>query len=405
MTPSSRHPTTLLLISFLGFIAIALPQGILGVAWLQIQGTFNQPLEALGLLLGAATLGRLVVSFLSGRLISLTGTGTFCLTGGMIALAGTLGYALAPSWLTLLIASSFLGIGTGIIESSFNTYVAKYYSVSQMNWLHAAFGLGTTLGPFLVTVMVLDQGASWRWSYGFTALLFALLSLALIITRSGWQSLREPQDPQGTLGQASLRESLKHVPVWLGVILFFTYGGVATSTGQLSNSLLVEGRGVDPRLAGSWIGIYWGSFTGGRILLGFLAERIGTVRLLRLGTLLTAVGALLVWWHPFPGGHFAGLALMGVSLAPVFPSSTSRTPGFVGPRHSANTIGFQIAAAGLGATLLPGLAGALAERYGLEVLGPCFLLMALLQFLAQESVTWRENAPSPLTPHPSPQEP
>jgi fucose permease len=153
--------------------------------------------------------------------------------------------------------------------------------------------------------------------------------------------------------------------VWLQILLFFLFTGVEASAGNWSFTLFTEGRGVDAATAGFWVSFYWGSFTFSRVIFGWISEKFSTTLLLMTLFVLTVVAAAMLWWNPVNEVGFAGLALMGFALAPIFPLVTSTTPARLGTADAENAIGIQIAAAGLGIGLLPWLAGILAQNVGL----------------------------------------
>lgn len=373
----------LVLLSFYGFAAIGMISGVLGVAWLHIQLEFALPLDALGLLLTVMTSARLLGSFYAGSFITRIGVGHFCLLGSILAAVGLLGMALAPSWFVLLGLAWFASLGDAMINVGINTFASHSYRVGTINRLHGFFGLGALLGPLLVTLLVVQGALSWRWSYGVLAALQLLLLLGIALSLPRWHMQHSEQENSKP---ASARESLRYPMVWLCIALLFSHTGIQAGVGQLSNSLLVESRGINPGLAGTWISIYWTTITLGRLLLGFVVAHLGAVRMMRVSLAGAVLSALLLWWNVHPLGNLAALALMGWMLAPVFPTAFSRTPQLVGKRHSANALGFQVAAASLGAALLPGAITVLAERGGLERIPPSLAFIALLQFAAHEAI-------------------
>jgi fucose permease len=195
-------------------------------------------------------------------------------------------------------------------------------------------------------------------------------------------------------------ETLRLPVVWLSIVMFFVFTGLELSGGQWPYTLFTEARSIEPAVAGIWVSIYWASLTVGRILFGIAASRIRVDTLLRAAMLGCICGAALIWWDPAEvqvlGIHvsFVGLALLGFSLAPIFPLSMSNTQGLVGARHAPNAIGFQVAAASLGIAVLPGLAGVLAERRGLEVIGPFLLILAAIMLVLHEAFAL-VRAPTP----------
>jgi fucose permease len=189
---------------------------------------------------------------------------------------------------------------------------------------------------------------------------------------------------------------LRRPVVWLGTLVFFFYSGVEMATAQWSYSLLTLGRGVPETTAGLFVSLYWGSLMVGRIVFGAVADRVPLVSTLRLCLLGAALGALLFWLEPTRLLSLVGLMVIGFSLAPVFASLVSLTPSRVGLTHADSAIGFQIAAASLGAAALTGLTGALADAFGLEVIGLAILVFTLILLALHESVTRQGGAESPM---------
>lgn len=384
-------PTLLLWIAFLSFISIGLQSGALSVAWLSMQGTFGVTLESLGILLIANTVGSFFVSFYSGAIIARSSIGAFCLAGTVFGLAGLTLVSITPLWSGLVVAAFLLGIGRSGINAGINTFIADAYPSSRMNWLHAIYGVGSTLGPLLVTFIVADLGRPWQLSYLVLLAFHIMIALLFLTTLKHWRLSEASPSLENTDKGPTMASSLKLLPVWLGVALFISHVGIQLSTGQLTNNLFVEGRNIDPKTAGIWISLFWAFITVGRVLFGILTDRLGIARVLRFATFGTVMGAALIWWNPRDAVSFLGLALMGFTIAPVFPSSVSRTPQLVGTRHSPNAIGIQMAGAALGGATIPGLVGYLGDNLGLELIPPCLVVVALAQFLIHEAVTAQER--------------
>ncbi len=377
-----KKPISLLFIAFLGFIAIGIPGGLLGVAWINIQDTFGLTLDSIGIALAGFTTGRLVTTFYSGRLLARLGGGRFLMIGALLTALGLLGYALTPAWALLVVAAFVFGLGSGVIDAGLNTFVAAHYNAGQLNWLHACFGIGLTLGPIVMRIIVIDLEMSWRWGYGVAVVLPLIVAACFLATLNQWE-LGSKNDTENRR-DSHIGETLRLPVVWLGMLMFFVYGGVEVGGGQLTNSLFVEGRQVDPATSVTWISLYWASFTLGRMLVGILINRIQPRTVVRLGMLAAIVGSAMIWLHTSDIFSFIGLALLGFALAPQFPTLIAETPGQVGTAHTAKVIGFQIGAAGVGATILTGLAGVLAEKLSLEVIGPYLLIVSAILFLLNE---------------------
>ncbi len=386
-------------IGFLGFVAVGIPAAALGVAWAQMQRSYQVSLEALGLVLVALLLGRVLMSVYSGRLISLMGAGNFLLTGCLLMLAGLAGIALAPNFPAMILLHGLLSVGVSALNTGINIHAAANYSGGRMNWLHTGFGLGSALGPLVVTIIVFRLSLHWRWSYLVFLALQLCLTLLIARTRRAWQVTERQDAPARNI--QPLRASLRLAPARFGILLFLLHGGIQAGTGTLGNSLLVDGRGVAADLAGLWISIYWAGLTLGRVLTALVVERIGNGRFLRASMALTIAGALLLWANLGESPSFAGIALIGFTLAPVLPLLLADTHQRVGPANAPNAIGLQIGSAGIGIALLPALAALLAERIGLETIGAYLFLIALLSFLTHEwllALERRSPAPAILSP-------
>jgi fucose permease len=367
----------LILLAYIAFISLGLPDGLLGVAWPSIRAEFQRPLDSLGLLLLASTTGYLTSSFFSGRVMARLGVGGLLAASCFATGTALLGYTIAPSWWMIVALGLLAGAGAGAIDAGLNTYVAANYSEGLMQWLHASFGVGVTIGPIIMTAGI-NNFESWRAGYLVVGTAQVLLAICFFLTASSWKrpaTQSEDAEPEQRLTdyKTSFRHTLSQPNVWLSLMLFFLYTGAEVTLGQWTYSLLTEGRGISPEVAGLWAGSYWGTFTIGRIVAGLYTRRISVDLLLRLCIGTAFVGAVLLAWNPVEWVGLAGIAIVGFAVAPIFPALVSGTADRVGPAHAANTIGMQISAAGLGVAIIPGLAGVLARVYTLEII-PFYLI-------------------------------
>ena len=375
--PTTRHGGWLLVVAYLGFIGLGLPDGLLGVAWPSVRTEFGLAHGWLGSVLLASGIGYALASFYAGWLIQRLGVGGLLAGSSLLMVLALAGYASSPQWWLFVLWGLAAGAGGGAIDAGLNLYAANEFSPRHMNWLHACWGLGAMLGPLVVTE-VLRQDLSWRVAYGALATLLLGLAAVFVFTRRRW---RAPAGEAGeTLGAAAV---LRHPLVLLQILLYFVYTGVETVGGQWSYSLFTEGRGMDPLRAGYWVASYWAALTLGRVGFGWAVDRLDADRLLRgalLGALLAA--SLLA----FASGWLAGigLVLLGAMLAPVFPILMSRTPARLGAERAVHAVGFQVTAAMLGAVVIPTLTGLAVTGLGLEVVAGVALGLTLLLLLGHE---------------------
>jgi fucose permease len=365
----------LLFLAYIAFISLGLPDGLLGVAWPSIRKEFALPLDSLGLLLAAATSGYLVSSFFSGKAMARLGVGGLLAASCLMTGLGLLGYTLVPAWWMILLLGIVAGMGAGAIDAGINTYIASEHSEDLMQWLHASFGVGITLGPIIMTTGI-NTFTSWRWGYTVVGVAQVSLAVCFALTASLWKredtSHKTAEDRRLLDFKTSLRETLIQPSVWLSLVMFFLYTGIEMTLGAWAYTLLTESRGIAPQTAGLVAGSYWATFTIGRILAGLYTRRISNDTILKASLVLALTGALVVWWDPLPMIGVVGVALVGFAIAPIFPALVSGTSERVGARHGANTIGMQMSAAGLGGAAVPGLAGVLARNTSLEAI-PVYL--------------------------------
>lgn len=386
-TTSLRDRRGMLASGFLSMIMLGVLNAQLGVAWPSIRRTFGVPVDALGMALAAGTVGFFIASVISGWLVKRLGGGGFLVLGSAIYGLGPLAYVVSPVWAGAVGAALLMGLGGGLIEVALNTYVATRHTAREMNWLHASYGIGATLGPMIASAAI-SSPLGWRGGYGVVAI-FALLMVAYYaLTTRRWRDafvLNGESTEEQAGAPAPRRPTLSLATVWVGIVLFFLYTGTEVAVGQWTFSLFTEARAIPTGVASFWVSVYWATFTAGRILLGFVVERTSAVMVLRVSMIGAIVGAGLLWWNPANAAAFGGLALLGFSFASIYPGMTSLTPARVGEAHAPATIGYQTGSAGLGAAALPGLAGVLADNVGFETFGPFILGASVLLLVLYEA--------------------
>ncbi len=384
-----RPKINVLTLAYLAFIMVGLPTGLLGVAWPTMRADFSLSLDAMGLLLISSTIGYFVSSFFIARMINRFGIGAMLIFSSVLSAVAYFGYPLAPAWSVIVGIGVLAGFGGGVLDAGLNTYLAAEYKESEMQWLHAFFGVGATISPLVMTLS-LSQFASWRPGYVFVAIMMLAIGGAFWFTYSAWkapQKISEAATESGGKGpglmdyETSVWASLLHPQTWVGILLFLLYTGAELTMGNWTYTLFTEGRGISPEIAGIWAGGFWAIFTVGRVLGGLYAHRVRIDTLMLIAMSLALFGSILFWWNPLPLVGVLGMFIVGFAMAPIFPGLVSSTSERVGEHHAANTIGIQMSAAGLGGALLPALAGFLAQQVSLETI-PVMLTVSLVALLA-----------------------
>jgi len=366
----------LVVLAFIAFVGLGMPDGLLGVAWPSIRSGFSIPLDALGMFLTAAVIGYMTSSFFSGPVVTRLGVGkVLAISCGLTGIA-LFGYTFVPEWWMMVLLGVIAGLGAGAIDAGLNTYVAAHFSEGLMQWLHASWGVGITLGPIIMT-LGLSATDTWHTGYRIVGGFQLFLAACFVLTLPMWSNNGTPaahgEPKKLTDYKTPMSETMRQPRVWMSALLFFLYVGAEGALGTWIYTLLTESRGIDPTLAGFWAGSYWATFTVGRIIAGLFANRIGMNKLVIGGLLGALAGALLLVWNPSAAVNLLAVAIIGFSIAPIFPAMMSGTSKRVGEHFAANTIGMQMTATGLGTAVIPGLMGVVAKQVSLETI-PLILL-------------------------------
>ncbi|MBV9793356.1 MAG: MFS transporter [Actinobacteria bacterium] len=381
-------------------MVLGLPDGMLGPAWPAIRQTFGAPIADLGLILLVTTVGSITVTVFVGSLIRRLGVPALLATSGLSAALGAIGYTLAPGlWLVLSVAV-LVGVAAGLMDGGLNTAIGLAGRPRLLNLLHAAYGIGTTIGPLVITAAIVT--GSWRPAYAaLAACNLVIAGLWLRQRRAGLRATAAPDagaPPETELdpstGWSRRRSS---AAVITGILIFFAYTGVEVAAGQWEASYCRYHLGMSASAAGIAVFGYWAALTGARILLALLPRPIPLVQIVRWGSVLGAVGAAAIWWQPDRAVTLAGFTIIGAGLAGVFPALIGLTPVRIGHRRAQHAIAWQVGAAAAGGSGLSALLGLLIGLSGLQILGPALTLLALL--LIALNLVLARIAPVPLTPH------
>jgi fucose permease len=390
-----------LVIIYLSFISLGLPDSLLGAVWPVMQPDIGASFESAGFVSMIVAGGTIVSSLVSGSLIQRFGTGNLTLISCGLTAGALLGFSLAPSLLWLLLLAIPLGLGGGAVDAALNHYVASHYKAHHMNWLHCFWGVGATLGPIIMSYYI-ATGSSWRAGYttvsiiqfGLVILLFASLPLWKRMALLHKSLENQPYRETVTLGQAENgadkdEENYPHKqikPINLrGVkntlIAFLFYCGVEAMVGLWGASFLVSARNISAETAAGWVSLYYGGITVGRFITGFVTLRLSNRVLILIGQLTAAVGGVLLLL-PLPDVvSLFGFILLGLGFAPIYPGLIHETPTRFGQENSAKLIGYQMAVAYTGTTLVPPLFGIFATLTNISLFPIVVLgLVALMLF-------------------------
>jgi len=365
-----------LIITFVVFVMLGLPEGVLGTVWPSMRADLGRPVSSLAWLIGGYTLGYLVSTGASGRLSERVGVQRAVQLGVATTAVGLLFYVVSFAWPITVIGSVILGTGAGLVDASINADVALRHGQRVMHFLHAAFGVGATLGPLVATGLV-RLNSSWRIAY-LVLVAFEVLLLGLLLRRRP-----EPVDAESSDGAEAVAATTARNPqLVLAASLFYfaVYVGAEVSIGQWSFSILTEERGSTPTAAGMAVAAYWGGLTVGRLLLGVVGDRLHPLTLLR-GSVVVALVAGIWFWSDGPGVLVA-LPVLGLSFAGIFPSLVLLTPGWVGRDRVARAVGLQLSSSSAGAIVSSALLALVARQWGLNAVPAGILVLVTVLSLA-----------------------
>ena len=373
MNPSLRLKI-LILISFIAFISLGLPDGLLGIAWPFISDRLNIPLDNLGVLLMFFVAGYLSSSLTNSKIMSVITLGWLLALSCFLTGTSLFAFTVSNQWVFLILSAYFLGAGGGAIDTSLNIFASANFSPSVVNWMHAFYGIGANSGPLILT-WFFTMGLTWKSGYILVGSIQISLGILFLLTSKMWAIKGEVKEIQQ---KVSYRLTLKNPMVWLSILIFFIYTGLEVSVGQWLFTVLTKSRDVSVESGGLWVSTFWGSLTAGRVLFGFILKKASTVKVLYLAVIGIILGSFIFIIDFSDIISFMGIVLIGFSCAPVFPSMIALVPDLFGEKFAANIIGFQISAAMIGGAILPAASGFLTDFYGWEVIPLSFLLQSLL---------------------------
>lgn len=385
--------TILLVLIYLAFIGLGLPDSLLGAAWPQLRIDIGAPLSGAGMVSMIVTAGTIVSSLVSARVIRRFGTGKVTAVSTALTAAALLGYAFAPAYWWLCIMAIPLGLGAGAVDAALNNFVALHYKAHHMSWLHCFWGLGATAGPILLSVFLVRPQ---RWRTGIRSIGLLQLALVVVLTVSLplWRKVTEKNEigSDATSEPVSNREALRLRGLPAALLTFFCYCGAELSCGLWASSFLVASRGVAPAQAAGWVSLYYAGITAGRFFSGFAMHRLTCPAMIRLGGLTSLAGCVMLVL-PLPTVFSAvALVLIGLGCAPVYPCMIHETPARFGEANSQTAMGLQMSTAYCGSTLMPPLLGLLAQLVSVTVF-PWFLMVLFGLMLVASEVAARLTQP------------
>ncbi len=383
----------LLVIIYLAFISLGLPDALLGAAWPSMYPQFDVPVSYAGIISMIIALGTVVSSLQSDRLTRKLGTGKVtALSVGMTAMA-LFGFAISHSFGMLCLWAIPYGLGAGSVDASLNNYVALHYESRHMSWLHCMWGVGAAAGPYIMGY-VLTAGWGWNSGYRIIAVLQIVLTAILLCSLPLWKKRPTEVLQDGKVQTAktlSIREVLQLAGAKEILVCFFCYCALEQTTGLWASSYLTLHKGVSADMAATFASMFFIGITVGRALSGFLTMKLNDVQMIRLGEGIIGIG-IVVMLLPFGQNlSLAGLILIGLGCAPVYPCVIHSTPAHFGADKSQSIIGIQMACAYVGTCLMPPVFGLIANHLTVALL-PVYLLIILVLMVIMHELLCKKTA-------------
>lgn len=377
----------LLAVIYLIFISLGLPDSLLGSGWPKMQMVFNVPSSYAGYVSMTISFMTIISALLSPKLIKRFHTKWIVIFSIMLTVFGLLGFSFSGQYAMLFLFAIPYGLGAGAIDASVNHYVANNYSGSVMNFLHCFYGVGAVISPSIMALAL--KYARWNEGYRWTAFLQTGILIVCILSLPLWKKNEEARSDE-IADSAGIRETLKVPGVVLTLVAFFAYcAGEATCFLWTPSYFAGTRAGLSDELIASFGSLVFGGLMLGRLISGFVSNKLGDRLLIRIGIIVEIVGIMLV---AMPiGGYLAaaaGFVIIGTGMGPVYPAIQHMAPTNFGKRHSAAVIGLQMASAYVGSTFMPMVFGHLQQNIGIGIM-PVYLLIFAALNIGMLELTYR----------------
>lgn len=361
--------TILLVVIYIAFIGLGIPDSLFGTAWPAIYTEYGLPISLGGVITMVTFIGTTISNLLSARLIRKFGTARLTAGCTLLTALALLGFSFSHSFVVLIILAVPLGLGAGSIDTALNNYVASHYNASQMSFLHCFYGVGVTVSPFILT-LVFRNDTNWRRGYGIATIIQFAIAAIVIFSLPLWNRVRDKNEiSESSIKSLSVIEASKIRGVKVMWLLFLCTCSIELTVGAWSSTFLVESRGATEELAAGTITFYYLGMTSGRFLSGVLARKIHSRTIITIGSVILGIALLMLTVTNNSYIAIAALFLIGLGNGPMFPNLNYLTPEQFGEERSAALIGAQMAVANIGIVISPLLFGFLGQELGMGLFG------------------------------------
>ena len=380
----------LLPVIYLAFISLGLPDSLLGAAWPVMYPELGTSVSYAGILSMIIAAGTIVSSLQSDRLNTRFGTGKITAFSVLTTAVALFGFSISHSFPALCLFAIPYGLGAGSVDAALNNYVALHYKARHMSWLHCMWGVGASVGPYIMGY-AMTGGQGWNAGYRYIAILQIVLTIILIFSLPLWKNRTNEKTSGETKAKAlTLSEVIGISGAKEVMITFFCYCALEQTTGLWASSYLTLHKGISPEKAAGFASMFFIGITIGRAISGFITMKLKDAQMIRLGQGLSAMGIIILL---LPLGEYVallGLIMIGLGCAPIYPCIIHSTPAHFGADKSQAIIGVQMASAYVGTLLMPPLFGLIAEHINIKLF-PVYLTVVLIFMVVMHEALLREK--------------
>lgn len=369
----------LLAIIYLSFISLGLPDALLGSAWPTMHKELNVPISYAGIISMIISAGTIISSLQSDRLTKKFGTGKITAFSVAMTAIALFGFSITHSYLFICVWAIPYGLGAGSVDASLNNYVALHYESKHMSWLHCMWGIGATIGPYIMGYALTNN--NWNAGYRYISIMQIVLTAILFFSLSLWKKNDEENKEKISTKVLSLKEIIKIPGAREIMICFFCYCALEATTGLWASSYLNIYKGVDIKTAASFGSLFYMGITVGRAISGFITMKLNDNQMIVLGESLILIGIILMIIPAVNIVSLIGFIIVGLGCAPIYPSIIHSTPSNFGAENSQAIIGVQMASAYIGTLAMPPLFGYIANHISISLLPFYLVLILILMFI------------------------
>lgn len=366
--------TLLLIVIFIDFIGLGIPDSLFGAAWPAINSDFGLPISAANAITVTMTVCSIISSLMSAKLTEKFSTSKIAAVSTALTAVGLFGFSISKNIYMMFFFTLFLGFGAGAIDAVLNNYVAVHYRASHMNFLHCFYGIGVTLSPYLMSLALKNR--SWQSGYHLAFIIQLVISIIAFASLPLWQKngrLSESSDKKNE--KSSFAELIKLPGIKSTWLVFFGSCALEYVSGTWSSSFLVNSRGITVDRAALFVTVYYGGIAFGRFLSGIFSSKLKPQQIILIGTILIIPAIVLVSQPFIPNLIAVGMFLIGLGNGPLYPNMVHLTPIRFGAQRSQAVMGSQMAAAYIGILSMPTLTGFLAQKFSTDIFPYCLAVL------------------------------